>query len=153
MKPLLALVLLVFSLSFAGAAEAEKPEPYGPDEFSGWQQDLRRAEILSFGALPFVTFFSSIYYDVWRYYDHDQDEGYLPWPFKNSDTAVPLSEDEQKKVFFTSIGISIGVAVVDFAWQTIQRSRKKKEIRRQLRDYKDPIVVIPVNPEESVAPQ
>ena len=90
------------------------PEPYGVDEFNTWQKDLRRFEIISFGALPFVTFLSFWTYDIIRSVQHKGDSAYAPWPIKNPETAVPLSEGEQKKIFFASIGISIGIAIIDF---------------------------------------
>lgn len=114
---------LVAALSVLGAdTGTPTPEPYGPDEFSGWRSDLRRAEIISFGSLPFVTFTSSIYYEVYRWVAHDREDAYLPWIFANSGNAVPLTEREQKNILYASIGISLGVAVIDFSYHTITRA-------------------------------
>jgi hypothetical protein len=139
----------LFSLSTyadTAAATATTPEavPYGPTEFPQWQKDLRRAEIISFGALPFVTFFASIYYDVYRYYSHDQESGYLPWPFKNNDTAVALSEDEQKKIVLYSAGISVGVALFDFGYRQISREIRMRKAERENEDKNSPIQIEPV---------
>lgn len=134
--------------SVSSSASSTQAVPYGPDEFPDWQKDLRRAEIISFGALPFVTFMASIYYDVYRYYDHAQDEAYLPWPLKKQDIAEPLSESEQKNVLFASIGISVGVAVFDFAWHTIGRLRERGIRDRELRSSSKPITITPM-PRES----
>lgn len=125
-------------------AETNTPAPYGPAEFPPWQKDLRRAEILSFGSLPFVTFFSSIYYDVYRYFSHDKQEGYLPWPLKNAETSIPLTEDEQKTIFFSAIGISIGVAVVDFSWRAIRRSLTTRSSEKKRQNEIFPITIMPL---------
>lgn len=126
-----------------------QPVPYGPDEFPAWQKEVRRAEILSFGALPFVTFFSSIYYDLSRYYSHDGDERYLPWPFQKSEIAVPLEEEEQKKLFYTSVGISIGIAVFDFGYRALIREIKARKAERLQEETIEAISIIPIEREKS----
>ncbi len=113
------------------ATDSREPVPYGPTEFPQWQKDLRRAEILSFGALPFVTFSASIYYDVYRYFSHDRDEGYLPWPFKDSNTAVALTESEQMRIFVSAAGISVGVALFDFGYRAITREMRLRKLERE----------------------
>ncbi len=105
--------------------------PYGPAEFPQWQLDLRRGEIIAFGSLPFVTFLGSIGYDVYRYYSHDQQEGYLPWPLKNKATAIPLSEDEQKNVLLTAVGISVGIALTDLVFRLIKRNQTVRHRERE----------------------
>ena len=125
---------------FAESADNHTPLPYGEDEFYTWQKDLRRAEIITFGSLPFVTFMSSIYYDIYRYYDHDQDDAYLPWPLKK-DNAVPMSEDEQINILKASIGIAIGVAIFDYGFRAIRRAIRKSRIDRANRDMVQPITI------------
>jgi len=147
-------ILLFFSL-ILGSIGAQTnttpsdhvPVPYGPAEFPDWQKDLRRAEILSFGALPFVTFLSSIYFDVYRYYSHDQQEGYLPWPLKKSESAIGLSEAEQKKIVIYSASISIGVALFDFGFRTVKRAIQNSKAEKENQGYIDPIQIEPVGTE------
>lgn len=136
----LALTALLCFRATCETAPETTPVPYGPAEFPEWQQNVRRAEIISFGSLPFVTFFSSFYYNVYRYYDHDKKEDYLPWPLNTGKTTVALSEDEQKKIFTYSIGISVGVAAFDFVWRTVRHEMK---IRKEEREYVEPIVIVP----------
>jgi len=123
------------------------PVPYGPAEFPDWQKDVRRAEILSFGALPFVTFVSSIYYDIYRYYSHDRQEGYLPWPLKKSESAIALSEAEQKNIVIYSASISIGVALFDFGYRTVKRAIQNSKAEKENQGYIDPIQIEPVKTE------
>jgi hypothetical protein len=147
------LFLLIFLISAAGLfsqeADTRVPVPYGPAEFPEWQKDVRRAEILSFGALPFITFMASIYYDVYRYIDHDGDEGYLPWPLKKSDSAVPLTEDEQKTVLLASAGISVGVALFDFGFRSLMRSIRAGREEKRNREAPEPILIEPVQETEN----
>lgn len=139
-------IAILFSLSLYAdttASGSTTPEavPYGPAEFPQWQKDLRRAEIISFGALPFVTFFASIYYDVYRYYSHNQESGYLPWPFKKSDSSVAVSENEQKKIVLYSAGISVGVALFDFGYRAITREIRMRKAERENRETDNPIQI------------
>lgn len=143
-------LLLAFMPLCAETATTHEAVPYGPAEFPPWQQDLRRAEIISFGALPFVTFFSSIYYDLYRYYSHDKEEGYLPWPFKKAESAVPLSEDEQKRILAYSAGISVGVAVFDFGYRAFRREMRIRKAEREIREKGNDIEIEPI-PSESGA--
>lgn len=128
----------------AGTTARSEPEPYVAQEFPPWLLDLRRAEIISLGALPFVTFMSSIYYDVYRYYDNGQDEGYLPWPMKKKDIAVPLSEREQKNLFMASLGISVSVAAIDYFWRFVTRSLKDRKAAADRETGPRPIVIEPI---------
>ena len=130
--------------------DAHDPVPYEPKEFSTWQKDLRRAEIIAFGSLPFVTFTSSIYYDVYRYYDHGQDPAYKPWPFKDKNIAVALSEDEQKKILLASICVSVGVAVFDYGFRAIRRAIRNSRINKQNELEVNPIEIEAVPDEENM---
>ena len=127
------------------------PEPYGVDEFDTWQKDLRRFEIISFGALPFVTFLSFWTYDIIRSVQHKGDSAYAPWPIKNPETAVPLSEGEQKKIFFTSIGISIGIAIIDISVRSIKRSRERRKKKALEESGISPIELIPIEDGEDTS--
>lgn len=132
--------MLLFPLS---AAEPETTEavPYSPDEFQPWQKDLRRAEIIAFGSLPFVTFMTSLGYDVFRYYTHNQRDEYLPWPLKDNDIAEPLSQDEQKRILLISVGISVGVALFDFGYRALKRHIRQSRQDRNNREEQRNIVI------------
>jgi hypothetical protein len=139
---------LVFSLNFFSYAQTNTQtkiaEPYGPAEFPPWISDMRRAEIISFGSLPFVTFATSIYYDLFRYIEKGGDERYLPWPLKKSDKAIPLTQSEQKNIFFLSVGISVGIALVDFSIHAISRRVNERRAEQKEREAYDPIIIKPI---------
>ncbi|HOT61827.1 MAG TPA: hypothetical protein PLU93_03105 [Treponemataceae bacterium] len=129
--------------SSAASEGTPLPVPYGPDEFATWQKDLRRAEVIALGSLPFVTFMASIYYDVYRYASHGYQDEYLPWPFKKADIAIDLTEDEQKKILLVSAGISIGVAITDFAIRAIRRNMRARRAERA-KPAREPILIEPL---------
>ena len=140
---------ILFFVLFTSIAFAQKvdrtPEPYGIDEFTTWQKDLRRFEILSFGALPFVSLLSFWGYDMIRSAKNPGNADYYPWPLKRADIAAPLTEKEQKNVFFTAMGLSVGVALIDYTARAIMRRIKQKKLEAQMQDNASSIELIPLD--------
>lgn len=140
---------ILFFVLFTSIAFAQKvdrtPEPYGIDEFTTWQKDLRRFEILSFGALPFVSLLSFWGYDMIRSAKNPGNAAYYPWPLKRADIAAPLTEKEQKNVFFTAMGLSVGVALIDYTARAIMRRIKQKKLEAQMQDNAFSIELIPLD--------
>ncbi len=125
--------------------ENHTPEPYGVDEFTTWQKELRRFEIISFGAMPFVSLLTFWSYDIIRSIKHKGDPAYNPWPVKKPEIAKPLTEDEQKKIFGAIVGISIGVALIDFSYRAIKRAVNRKKIKAIKAGEEDVIKLIPLD--------
>lgn len=154
------LCCFVFTTTFPAFSQStpadsgQTPLPYKETEFTDWQKDLRRAEIIAFGSLPFVTLLSSLSYDIFRYYDHNQDERYKPWPFRDSTIAIPKSEDEQKRILLIAVGVSIGVAVFDFSFRAIRRSIRRSRADKQNSDYVQAIRIheIDIEPDPQAEP-
>lgn len=115
-----------FALSLGAAEPTVTIEPYTKDEFPGWLQDLRRAEIVSLGSLPFVTLSVTLGYSLYRYFSHDMNPDYFPNPFAKSSSAARLSTDEQLGILFTSLGVAAAVGITDFTITTIQRHKRNK---------------------------
>jgi hypothetical protein len=92
---------------------APVPEPYTEDEFPGWLKDLRRAEIIFFGSLPFSFLLALVGVDVGRYFAHNEDANYRPWPFRGAN-APTYTTGEQFLVIGSALIISGIVALVDF---------------------------------------
>ena len=109
------------------------PVPYSENEFPLWATELRRFEILTLGALPLVTMLSFWTYDIARSLKHTGDERYYPWPLKKSEIAIPISSSTQRKIFFTALGISLGIALTDICVRAIiRRIREKKEAEQNI---------------------
>ncbi len=148
-KQIIAFLIFIFMVfaSLSAFAEDKKethtPEPYAEDEFPLWQKDLRRFEIITFGSMPFVSLLSFWSYDIIRSIQHKGDPAYNPWPIKNPNIAVPLSESEQKKLFASIVGISFGIALIDLSYRLIKRDvERKRKIKKIQED--DAIQLIPL---------
>lgn len=140
---------ILFFITFMSMLFAQKvdrtPEPYGIDEFTTWQKDLRRFEILSFGALPFVSLLSFWGYDMIRAAKNPGNVAYYPWPLKRADIAAPLTEKEQKNVFFTAMGLSVGVALIDYTARAIMRRIKQKKLEAEMQEEAGAIELLPLD--------
>ena len=64
---------------------------------------------------------------------------------------MPLSEGEQKKIFFTSIGISIGIAIIDISVRSIKRSRERRKKKALEESGISPIELIPIEDGEDTS--
>ncbi|MBP3710569.1 MAG: hypothetical protein J6I73_09270 [Treponema sp.] len=124
------------------------PEPYGEDEFPQFMKDLRRAEIISFGALPFVTLTSTLVYSGIRWGKHGFDTNYFPNPFAKSSDANGFSQQEQIGILLTSVGISVGIGLTDLIVNVVKRKvAKKKRLREEAE--RAPVIITPINEDEN----
>lgn len=141
------LLLLVFCLSSL-VSQTVTPAPIEDGEIPLWASELRRFEIVSFGSLPFAMMLSTIGYDSYRYFSNGMDGNYAPWPFKKTSSAG-YTEDEQKNIFFTAIGISLGAALIDQGIRFFVRAREKRLAESR---HRGNIVITPV-PESPGLPE
>lgn len=148
---LIACILCIFFVAVLplGAADPTVTiEPYTKDEFPGWLQDLRRAEIVSLGSLPFVTLGVTLGYSLYRYFSNDMNPDYFPNPFAKASTAR-LTTEEQLGILFTSLGIGALVGITDFTISSIQRHQRKKAEEKHNREA---VEIIPLQSTETVEP-
>ena len=136
----------VFPVYAEDTTVSRTPDPYGAEEFKQWQKDLRRFEIISFGALPFVSLLSFWAYDIGRSIAHKGDPAYNPWPIKDAKIAVSLTEKEQLGIFLTAVGISLGVAIIDLTYRSIKRANAKK---LEEKNEEPAILLIPIEENKS----
>lgn len=136
----------VFPVYAEDTKVSRTPDPYGAEEFKQWQKDLRRFEIITFGALPFVSLLSFWAYDIGRSIAHKGDPAYNPWPLKDAKIAVKLTEKEQLGVFLTAVGISLGVAIIDLTYRSIKRANAKK---LEEKNEEPAILLIPIEENKS----
>ena len=114
------------------------PKPYDKDELPQTIKDLRRFEIITLGALPFVTLDTTLGYSTYRYIKHDFDEEYKPDIFSKNQ----FTQDEQAGIIITSVGVCVGIGITDLVIQLIKRSSKKK---RERQITYDDISIIPIS--------
>ena len=90
---------------------APAPEPYDPAEFTPILHDLRRAEIVAVGVLPFALLVTAIVYDysVWV------GEGLDPQraPLIRRWDADPYTSQEKAGIALAAVGVALAVALVD----------------------------------------
>jgi hypothetical protein len=112
--------LLALSAAALLAEEAHVPEPYAPEEFPAWAHDLRRAEIIFFGSLPFSFFFTFEAYDVGRFvatgFSGDGFDLLLaPWPFRSgAEIWTGYSAAEKGWLVASALTLSLVVTVADY---------------------------------------
>lgn len=122
---------LLFSLLFSlFPIYSETPEPYKDDEFPDIFKDIRRAEIITLGAMPFITFNVTLGYSFGKYAAHNFDSDYFVNPFSSTDDNG-YSTDEQIGIILTSIGISFGIGITDFIVHAVKRNNKMRKIKNQ----------------------
>lgn len=147
MKKSLIAKILIVSLFLNSAlplfSEDASPKAYEDDEFPQTLKDIRRFEIITLGALPFVTLDTTLAYSTYRYARNDFDDAYKPDIFSPSS----FSQEEQKGIILTSVGICAGIGLTDLIVQIIKRSVKKK--KKQI-NYDD-ISIIPIAEDEDAS--
>lgn len=141
MKKKLISIILIITLLLNSTiplfSEDNTPKPYDDKEFPQTLKDIRRFEIITLGALPFVTLDTTLVYSNYRYFKNDFDEAYKPDIF----ASTSYSQDEQKGIILTSLGICIGIGFSDLIVQIIKRSIKKHKPQVNY----DDISVIPIS--------
>lgn len=161
MKKIIFFTVLISLLSSSFPVFSETPEPYQKDEFPGILHDIRRAEIITLGSMPFITFSATLGYSFGKYASHNFDSSYFVNPFSSTDENS-FSTDEQIGILLTSLGISAGIGLTDFIVHTIKRNNRQKKLKKQknteiqitpIREDPDAIKINPPNDIESTQPE
>ena len=139
------LKIVLFSILFNALspvfAADTTPAPYEEDEFPTFLQDLRRFEIISLGAMPFVTLDTSLAYSSVRWARNDFASEYTP-SLANSSS---FDTEEQIGIILTSLGISVGIGVTDYVIRLIKRTSINK--KRANRDDES-VRITPISQDE-----
>lgn len=130
MKKIIFFTVLISLLSSSFPVFSETPEPYQKDEFPGILHDIRRAEIITLGSMPFITFSATLGYSFGKYASHNFDSSYFVNPFSSTDENS-FSTDEQIGILLTSLGISAGIGLTDFIVHTIKRNNRQRKLKKQ----------------------
>jgi hypothetical protein len=136
--PVLLLVLSFHMLAtplLSAQTTSKEPEPLNLPQ---WAKDLRRAEIVAFGSLPFTLFFATTAMDTFRYINHGNDSRYAPWHLKGAG-AVSMNTNEAVITIMSAVGASLLVSLAD---HLIVRYKRRKAEQEQLQLPKgDPIII------------
>lgn len=161
MKKIIFFTVLISLLSSSFPVFSETPEPYQKDEFPGILHDIRRAEIITLGSMPFITFSATLGYSFGKYASHNFDSSYFVNPFSSTDENS-FSTDEQIGILLTSLGISAGIGLTDFIVHTIKRNNRQRKLKKQknaeiqitpIREDPNAIKINPPNDIESTQPE
>jgi hypothetical protein len=98
---------------------------YDPAEFPQWARDMWRFDVITFGVFPFAFFTTTLIIDSIRYFQHDQNVKYAPWPLKPAG-AIEMTTDEKFRVLGISAALAASVALMDLVIIHIKRSKQKK---------------------------
>jgi hypothetical protein len=106
------------------------PDTQSSSEFPLWARDLRRGEVVAFGVFPFTMFISTFAMDSLRYFQHDMDGAYLPWPFKGPG-AVDMSRKEREQTLVAALIASATIAAIDFTIVQVKRYQEQRRIEQR----------------------
>lgn len=130
MKKTIFFIILISLFSASAPVFSQTAEPYKEEEFPGILHDIRRAEIITLGAMPFITFSATLGYSFGKYASHNFDSSYFVNPFSSTDENS-FSTDEQIGILLTSLGISAGIGLTDFIVHAVKRNNKARRLKRQ----------------------
>ena len=136
--------LVIFGSVMPAFSEDTSPSPYRENEFPQFLKDARRFEIITLGALPFVSLQTALGYSCYQYAKHDFESAYFPNPF----AASSYSQEEQIGLLFTSLGICVGIGITDLIIQLVKRGKLKKTAFVQDSN----LIITPVSQAESLGP-
>ncbi len=105
------------------------PQPYNSDELPTWTKDLRRAEIVTLGSIPFTVLISTMGYGVVQYASSGFSSDNIPNPFSPS-----LSSNEQVTVMITAASLSLAVGIGDFIISMVKRKNEEKRAALEKED-------------------
>ena len=142
-KKLACFLLFIFLLSIGTSSAQTVSADMGSSFFdmSGfpqWARDLRRGEIIAFGAFPFAYFFANFGYDAFRWSNNGWDNRYAPWPLNTAGT-VEKSQEEQLTTIGLAAGTAIVIALVDYG--IIRSRRRRLERQRMELPIEAPIII------------
>ena len=126
---LLSPVLQVTAQSSTGTQSSTTFDTTG---FPQWAKDMRRWDIIAFGAFPFAMFTSTFFTDLFRWGNANSmsfsEEGrrYAPWPLKSAG-AIEMTKEEYERSIWIAIGLSAAIAFADLI---IVKMRQSNERRR-----------------------
>jgi hypothetical protein len=100
------------------------PEEDKPFEFPQWAKDIRRADIVAFGAFPLVWMWSSFVLVI----KHGNDWSYYAGPFSQS-SGDKWENEDYKLALGCTAGICIGAALADFVIVSVKRYMQDKAKR------------------------
>ena len=132
-------IVLFLTLRFEAFAQSQSASAQGTPAlnvfdmtgFPQWARDMRRFDIIAFGAFPFSMFIVTFVTDMCRWYDANgmnfNDLRYAPWPLKSAG-AVEMTGEEYTRTILIAAGFSAVLALTDFIIVKIRRDSERRRI-------------------------
>ena len=133
---------LFMNLSFSAFGEEANGKTDKTDEVPQGIQDFRRFEVISLGAMPFVTLDVTLGYSIIDYANQKakgKTDLEFPNPFKASANGG-YNDEEIKGIILTSLGISLAIGITDLVVRIIKRNRvqvKKNKSKLNILNIED----------------
>lgn len=112
-------------------AFSETPEPYQDNEFPQVLKDIRRAEIITLGAMPFISISVSLGFSIGKYATNNFDPNYFVNPMAKNSSSITYSTEEQVGIIITSLCISSAIGISDFIYHAVKRNQKTKALTQK----------------------
>ncbi len=119
-------LLTVLTVSLVAQEGESEYEPYRDTEFPGWALELRRAEVLFFGSLPFTLLMSNVGFDLFTYVDNGFNAEYLPL-FSPGSGGAPIASEERVYRIAAALTGSLLIALIDKIIGDIQDDKRKHQ--------------------------
>ena len=133
---------LFMNLSVSAFGEEANEKTEKTDEVPQGIQDFRRFEVISLGAMPFVTLDVTLGYSIIDYANQKakgKQNVEFPNPFKASANGG-YNDDEIKGIILTSLGVSLAIGITDLVVRIIKRNRvqvKKNKSKLNILNIED----------------
>lgn len=142
---LLCIAMFCLSAQIFAQSESTTPVPYEENEFPMWAHELRRAEIITFGSMPFVSIGVTLGYGLFLY--ARQEIPSIPNPFSSRSSS--FTADQTRNIVLMTAGISIGYGLTDFLINHIRRKNYDKK-KALMEASMEKASVYQVTPEEAM---
>lgn len=144
-KTVAIIMLIVFLPAVLNAAEPTiQIEPYREGEFPDWLLDVRRAEIVALGSLPFTTLSTTLVYMFFRYAANGFEQEYFPNPLAKSSSSANLTKKEQIGIISVSAGLSVIAGIADYIISSNKRADEMEKEEKKIADTAQNVVITPV---------
>ncbi|MDR0501699.1 MAG: hypothetical protein LBH16_00105 [Treponema sp.] len=124
---------LTAQTSSSSTSSSTSPSAFDPAKFPQWVKDMRRWDIIAFGAFPFAMFTITFFTDMYRWYDNsgldfsETGRRYAPWPLKSAG-AVEMTKDEYVRTIWLAAGLSASIAVTDLIIHKIKTGKERRRV-------------------------
>jgi hypothetical protein len=126
-----ALIFVLFSLNTAVYAQSSTSDAtmssveFDTSGFPQWAKDLRRAEIVAFGSLPFTLFVATFATDTFRFANNSWDTRYAPWPIRSAG-GIEMNTNQRLLTIGAAAAGSILISLADHFIVRYKRNKAEK---------------------------